>query len=445
MRMDNDTSSEVLATGSATNEIERILADVEKEIDADHYERAMEILHYALRRPEFDLRVYEKAAFVLRMNGNHEAAELFEKVLEDPQDPEGYFRLGYQLVQEGVYGSALGPLSRCAQLAPDAPAAKYEFAYALMKEFYNEEALHFFIKAYEQEQAVSMLFYITQLLIFLGKSGEAALFARRLEEQVKESGEGEQQLDYIKGMLRRYRTHKAANIRDWHFVQYGTLLLRMFEEDEPEAAPNSSNGRYVIVNFSYDQVAAVLAAFQSAIDTIGVFPQYGYIAAAGEASEPIAVALGNMLALPVTSLTAGLSSGQKGIVIASFSDELAGIAADVWERDDILLFSFALSWTQESSVLPEAIGYLAQYPRLPWQERVVLGEDGQPVVVPKDERTAEDIAVHILDRVPHCDRKWISKLCDYYKERREEILAGSQIDVPRKKFFLHSALGGARY
>ncbi|MFC4766338.1 tetratricopeptide repeat protein [Effusibacillus consociatus] len=426
------------------NVVHQILADAEEQIAADNYERAMEILHFALRRPEFDVRVYEKFAFVLRMSGKHEAAGLFEAVVADTEDAEAYFRLGYQLVQEGMYGSALGPLSRCVQLVPDAAAANYEFAFALMKEFYNEEALHFFMKAYEQEQAMSMTFYIAQLLIFLGRSGEATLFVSKLEEQVKESGEGEMQLEYTKGMLRRYRAHKAETIRDWHFVQYGTLLLRTFEEDYPDE-PNHSNGRFTFVNFSYEQVASVLAALQTTIGTIDVFPKYEYVAAAGKASEPLAHAFGRMLMLPVKPLADGLASGQKGIVITSFSDELQEIGADVWERGDVLLFSFALSWTQETNTLPEVIGYLAQAARLPWQERLEFSEDGEPSVIPPDDRPAEEIARGILDRVLHTDMQWVGRIHDYYKERKAEIVAGSQIDVPRKKFFVHSALGGARY
>lgn len=443
--MSNDAVNENVSNQEETNVIEQILTDADAHIDEERYESAFEILHYALRRPEFDIRVYQKCAFVLRMLGRHDAAELYEQVVSDPEDAEAYFRLGYQLVQEEAFGSALGPLSRCVKLAPDAAAANYEFAYALMKEFYNEEALHFFGKAFEQEQAMSITFYIAQLLIFLGRSGEASIFVNKLEEQVQaENGEGGMQLAYLKDMLRRYRTYKPQTIRDWHFVQYGTILLCTFEEDYPEEE-NHSNGRYTLVNFGYQQVANVLAAFQTTIGLLSVFPEYQYVAAAGETSAPLAYALGRMLMLPVKSLADGLASGDKGIVIASFSDELHEIGANVWQRDDVLLFSFALSWTRESDILPEVIGYLAQAPRLPWQSRVELNEQGEPEMVPIDERPVEEIARNILDRVIHADMHWVGRIHDYYKERQVDLMAGNQIDVPRKKFFVHSALGGARY
>lgn len=443
--MSRDAANEEVTNQEETNVIERILTDAEAHIDEERYENAFETLHYALRRPEFDLRVYQKCAFVLRMLGRHEAAELYERIVSDQEDPEAYFRLGYHLVQEEAFGSALGPLSRCVKLAPDAAAANYEFAYALMKEFYNEEALHFFGKAYEQEQAMSITFYIAQLLIFLGRSGEASIFVNKLEEQVQsENGEGEMQLAYLKDMLRRYRAYKPQTVRDWQFVQYGTLLLRIFEEDYPEEE-NHSNGRFTLVNFGYQQAANVLAAFQTTIGPLSVFPEYRYVAPAGEISAPLAYALGKMLMLPVKTLEEGLSSDEKGIVISSFSDELHEIGGEVWQRDDVLLFSFALSWTHESNVLPEVIGYLAQAPRLPWQTRVEMNEQGEPEIMPADERPAEEIARNILDRVIHTDMHWVGRIHDYYKARQADILAGNQVDVPRKKFFVHSAQGGARY
>ncbi|WP_018130367.1 tetratricopeptide repeat protein [Effusibacillus pohliae] len=447
--MSNQTVNDGLETGQTAdgqdrNTFEQILADADKQIDAEQYENALQILHYGLRQPDFDVRVYEKCAFVLRMSGQYTAAELFEAVVADRDNPEPLFRLGYQLVQDGLYGPALGPLSRCVKLAPESSAANYEFAYALMKEFYNEAALHYFAKAYEQEQAMSILFYMAQLLIFLGRSGEAWLFMQKLEEQVKEAGEGEPQLAYLKGMLRRYRAHQPQTIRDWHFVQYGSLLLRTYEEDDPEP-PNPANGRYTLVNFGYPQVAAVLAALQAILGRIDLFPPYKYIAAAGEASAPIAHALGQLLTVPVKPLAEGLSSGQNGIVITSFSDELQGIAEHVWDRKDVLLFSFALSWTHDQNVLPEVVGYLAQMPRLPWQERVVLNESGEPVLVAADERPAEAIAGDILHCVAQVDADWVKRVCDFYGKRKSDIIAGKRIEVPRKRFFTHSALGGARY
>ncbi|GAX90688.1 tetratricopeptide repeat protein [Effusibacillus lacus] len=427
-----------------TDVIQQILDSADEHMDADNYDKALETLQYALRRPEFDIRVYQKAAFVLRMLGRQEAAELFEGVVADPEDPNPCFQLGYQLVQEGLFGSALGPLSRCVRLAPDAAAANYEFAYALMKEFYNEEALHFFARAYEQEQAMSITFYMAQLLLFLGHKEEAASFASKLEEQVRESGEGQAQLDYLRGMFQRASSFPPHNLRDWHFVQYGGLLLRLFEEDHP-GEPNESNGRYTFVNFGYDQTAAVLGALQAVVQQTPVFQKYEFAAPAGETSAPLAHALSGMFEIPVLSLEEGLAANKRGIVITAFSDELDPIAADVWDRKDILLFSFAFSWTRESNILPEAIGYLAQGARLPWQARYEAGENGEPVLVEADNRSAGAIAQSILDRLSHIDREWLTELRRYYAGRQFQLVAGNRIEVPRKKFFVHSALGGGRF
>lgn len=443
--MSNSNGNEDVNQTAETNVLEQILNDAEQHIENEQYENALSILHHALRRPEFDIRIYQKCAFVLRMMGRHEAAELYEKVVAEQDNPETYFNLGFELVKEEAFSSALGPLLRCVNLAPEASAANYEFAYALMKEFYHEEALYYFNKALEKEDAMSIVFYMAQILIFLGRTGEASVFVRKLEDQVKESdGEGEAQLTYIKDMLRRCRNFKPETIRDWHFVQYGTLLLRSFEEDYSEEE-NLSNGRFTLVNFSYQQIANVLAAFQTTIGPLTVFPEYKYVTAAGQTSEPLAYALSKMLMLPVKTLADGLVSGEKGIVVAAFSDEVNAVGADIWQRDDVLVFSFAVAWTRELNLLPEVIGYLAQAPRLPWQSKVDFNENGEPVMLPADTRPVEDIARDILDRVLHVDMYWVGKIHDYFKERESELLAGNQSDVPRKRFFVHSALGGARY
>ncbi|WP_200759183.1 hypothetical protein [Effusibacillus dendaii] len=348
-------------------------------------------------------------------------------------------------MQEGLFGPALGPLCRCVELAPEAPAANYEFAYVLMKEFYHEEALQFFAKAFELEQAPSIAFYMAQLLMFLGRLQEAEAVVHKFAELVNEaSGEGRLQLVYLSQMLQRLQTYGADTIRDWHFVQYGNILLRLFEEDHPNE-PNDSEGRYTFVNFDYQQVANVLVGLQTLIEQISVFPKYQYVAAAGAGSEPLAHALAALLRLPVRSFAEMVKSGKNGIVIASFNDEVVEIAADVWERKELLFCSFAFSWTVEINIVPDAIGYLAQSARLPWQERAEFDANGQPFRAESDPRSAEQIAGEILRLVPTVDQVWLHRLKQYCQKRTEHLMIGERMEVPRKKFFVHTALGGTRY
>ncbi|WP_200759182.1 hypothetical protein [Effusibacillus dendaii] len=77
-----------------TNVIEQILASAEQKIDSEEYEEALQILQFALRRPEFDVRVYEKCAFLLRMLERDKGAEMFENVVADVNDPEAFFSIG---------------------------------------------------------------------------------------------------------------------------------------------------------------------------------------------------------------------------------------------------------------------------------------------------------------------------------------------------------------
>lgn len=429
--------------------IDQMLEQADQFMEQDQFEQAMEILQNALGRPEFDLRIYEKSAFALRMLGRHEGADLFENVLVNAEDPEALYKLGHELLQAGMTRAALGPLHRCINLAPDVATVNYEFGYALMKEFFNEEALYYFHQAAEKEEIIGAHFFMGQLLIFLDRADEAFTFVQGLENVAKENSDVQMQADYLKGMYRRYRTYNPSDIRDWQFIQYGTMLLRMFQEDYPDTDHNPSKGRYTVVNFSEQAVMNVMAALQTLVGTLPVFPKYSYVAFAGPDSAVLAHLLGSMMQLPVKPLSdigaPEEASATQGIVLCSGSDELDGVEGDVWGRGDILLFNFWHSWTRESNVLPDVIGYFAQVARFPWQERYERTETGEVGQLPADTRTPEEIAAELLQKVPYADMEWVGRLHDYFKSRTDHLQVGTQADIPRKKFFVHSALGGDRF
>jgi tetratricopeptide (TPR) repeat protein len=426
-----------------TGSVEELLREAEQHLAGERYDLAVRHLHHALRFPEYHREVYEKYAFALRMLGDTRGAERVERVLTQPQRAESFFQLGSAFVEEGMYGQALAPLYRSYQLAPGEAAICYWLGYSLMKEFQLEKALLFMRRAYEKEPRLPMVYSMAYLYLLRGESEQADPFLLEMEKIVQREGEGTERLKYLREFRERLIAHPPKDIRDWHFVQYGTALLRVFHDDFPDVPEDPAHGRYMWVTLTYRQVAAALKALACLFESLETKTDYSSISYVSQEGAPLALALGEMLQLPVSAFSPA-NAGRPEIVLAVHSEEVNRIARSCIDRPESLIFSLTVDWTRETVMLPDVIGYFAQVSFLPWQERLEFRENGAAVRVPADDRPPEQIAKEIRNEADKVEESFLSSIARYTLERNGLWKLGRNTDCPRKRFLVESPLGGAR-
>ncbi|GIM47351.1 hypothetical protein DNHGIG_29000 [Collibacillus ludicampi] len=427
-----------------TDSVEAILKEVEQKFASERYNEGIRLLNRALRFPEYRREVYERYAFALRMLGRHQSADLFEQVLLQPRRADAFFQLGNRFIDEGMFGLALAPLYRCYQLAPKEAVVNYTLAYALMKEFQIEAALSFMRRAYEIEPLIHVIYSMAYLHLLLGNPEQADPYLLELDHKVRQEEEGMERLKYLREFRKRLLAHPPKDIRDFHFAQYGTVLLRVFKDDFPHVQEDPAHGRYAVASFNYYQVASVLRAFQLLIETVVTKPAYSYVVSVSQQGTPLALALSRMLAIPMIAFSDS-PERSPGIIVAVNSDEINEIARFYIDRPEHLIFAFSVDWTRETAMLPDVIGYLAQLAFLPWQERLEIGENGEAVRLPADERSPVQLADEIMKQLDQVEQSYVSALARYFKERQELWKLGLNTDRPRKRFLVESPLGGARF
>jgi tetratricopeptide (TPR) repeat protein len=427
-----------------TESVEALLKEAEQKFASERYNEGIRLLNHALRFPEYRREVYERYAFALNMLGKHQSAELFEQVLLHPRRADAFFQLGNRFIEEGMFGQALAPLYRCYQLAPKDAVVNYTLAYALMKEFQLEAALSFMRRAYESEPRIHVIYYMAYLNLLLGNPEQAEPYLLELESKVRQEEEGMERLKYLREFRKRLLAHTPKGIRDFHFAQYGTVLLRVFKDDFPHAQEDPAHGRFAVASYNYYQIASVLKAFQLLIETVVTKPAYSYVAPVSQQGTPLAIALSRILEVPLAAFsdTVGRSPG---IIVAVNSDEINEIASSCIDHPEHLIFAFSVDWTRETAMLPDVIGYLAQLAFLQWQERIEIGENGEAVRLPADERNPVHLADEIMNQLGQVDQAYVSAMARYFKERQELWKIGLNTDRPRKRFLVESPLGGARF
>jgi tetratricopeptide (TPR) repeat protein len=402
------------------------------------YDRAQDVLNTCLKLEVFDLRVYQRYAFVLRMLDRAPAAELFENVAMNPDDPEAYYKVAHALMKDNLFGSAINPLMKVVELVPMAANAVFELGYSFLKEFRMDDALAQFHTAYEYSPNPNTAFYVAYTSLLNNNIAAAKELFPYIEGEYAKNGEPPVMLNILKGMVERYEAFPPNDLRDWHFVQYGTPLLRTSEEDMGE--PNENlNGRYVFINYGWTNIAQTIVAFKRMIEEVPGFPKYDYIIPASIDVAPIAFAFSELTGIPMGPREF-LDTTQKGILFTAWSDEVRFVAEHMSHNPNVTLFAFSMGWTLQAPVCPDVIGYLDQANRLPWQETMVMDENGERSPRPAMTAPPEVIMHYILERVEAVEHAEIDQLIAYYTERAHLLKVGENINNPRLGFQIESPI-----
>jgi hypothetical protein len=227
--------------------------------------------------------------------------------------------------------------------------------------------------------------------------------------------------------LARIATLDDHDLRGWHFVVTGGLLLHRSPQDEP-----GMNGRYAFVHDRYvdcleglSRAAAVLAALHRPVDRI--------LAPADRASAILAHAAALHLGCPVVNWPAG-DVAAPGLIVAYSADELASDARRALHehRPGQMLHCHAASWTREPPFAPDLVTRLHQYYRAPWDGHSgVDPRTGEPVQVPPDDADRATLAARIAEAPrdpPDADLDALLALTDAARAVEADAAAGALRD-----------------
>ncbi|MGZ4134939.1 MAG: tetratricopeptide repeat protein [Tumebacillaceae bacterium] len=424
-------------------QLENMLSHIEDLMAEEQYEKALGVLNYALKLDLFDLRVYERYSFVLRMLGNAEGAELFEKVVMKPGDAEGYYAIAQTLISDKLFGSAINPLKKVVEFVPMAANATFELAYSFLKEFEVETAVEYFDHAYDLSPSPHTAFYVAYSNLLLGNLEKCKSLIPYIEDEYnKHQEQFPVMLIILKEMVERYEAFPPQDLRDWHFVQYGTPLLRLSDEELGQKV-DTLNGRFVFINYGMLNVATALQAFKRLVEEVPAFPKYEYIIPASYRVAPIAFALSEMLEIPLVNPDA-MESDFPGLMVTGWTDEVEAVSKHLIDNPAVTLFSFSMGWTQQATLCPEVIGFMDQANRLPWEETVEVMPDGSRQHRPAMTVPPEVVGHAILDRLEATPTEEIDKLVEYYKARSHLLKVGENINNPRLGFQIESPILSAR-
>jgi hypothetical protein len=325
-------------------------------------------------------------------------AAAVRSVRQAPDDAAALERLGRRLIGEGMPQMAVTLLGRAHRIDPLDPRVLAALVSALAADGQHARACAVLRDA--PAPGGGGLGRRGVLARHALLSGDLDSPRRCLPELLASTDPAHQELALeIGGMLARADALAGVaaldnrDLRGWHFVVTGGLLLHRSPEAEP-----GMNGRYAFVHDRYAdcleglcRAAAVLAALHRPVDRI--------LAPADRASAILARAAARSLGCRVVDWPAG-DVAAPGLIVTYSADELAPAA---WRalhdhRPGQVLHCHAASWTREPPFAPDLVTRLHQYYRAPWDGHSgVDPHTGEPVHVPPDDADLATLAARIAD------------------------------------------------
>jgi len=325
-------------------------------------------------------------------------AILVQQTVDNPDNAQALYELGYELIEQGLPGIAATALTRANLLVPNQEPILIELAVALGGDQRCFEAVRVLREAPEVvEQSFLCRYLLAYNTLMSGDLDEP----RRLLPRLLQTENPDQQTAArrIEGMLLRADTVRTVtpldenDLRGWHFVVTGGLLLHL----SPYGFEEGMRGRYA---FTQDDPARCLEGIRRLAAVLDCWQLHPARIWRLEDTDSAALALagGQILGCPVEPWPAE-GSRDEGLIVAYDLATLADktLAALHPHRPGQVLWAQAACWTQEPPFAADLTTYLYQYNVSPWGERLrVNPESRETETLPASTAPAEARAAAVV-------------------------------------------------
>ncbi len=298
--------------------------------------------------------------------GAAQLAELATEVVRDPDSPDRLYDLGYALIDAGAPAIAASVLWRCLALVGDSEEVVCELVSALESALAYRDA---FAILDEHAALRARSFLCAYLHAFnAAMIGRLDITRAEVPRLSPDSPETTSMRDAIAAIVARAdrvagaAVLDAADLRGWHYVLTGGLLLHQspYGFDEP------MRGRFAWLQDSSERIATGLARLATLVDGRDVPCIY---APDGRGNAIVAAAASERLGLPVAPWPAVGTPAPGLIVMYDLADlPVAELSRLVQRRPEQILFAHASPWTRDSPVAPDVTTLLYQTLVPPWRD-----------------------------------------------------------------------------
>jgi tetratricopeptide (TPR) repeat protein len=330
------------------------------------YERALIQLQRAWLAKPGDGKTVCLLAELMKELDQAELAELMQNLSLSMEagnaDPQLHFEVGFRLIDLRLFELAAMNLERSAEAFPKESVIHYELGYALMSSRRFEQAISSFERARSGGDDFDTLLNLAVCNVCLRRSERAKDLLKSMPAMCEEDEQRREmeRLNMVIKRLDRFADKKQLSVRDWMFIQYGSVLLR-------QSPDKDSGGRFAQVLNDYSDLALVCLSLLATLQTLEV--QIDEVEYYSHVSKPLAETLGELLGVPV-NLYRGPALEGRALLVMAWAGDIVGPHKSFMANDpQRVLFAYGLSTLEPLPVTPDIVGLLAESSAMPWDEQ----------------------------------------------------------------------------
>ncbi|MVT10224.1 tetratricopeptide repeat protein [Chitinophaga tropicalis] len=411
------------------------------------YQEALGLLIEAFNQDVDYMPLYRLSADCLGTLGGQDEQQFFEQALATPGQFEAYQQLGEHFFQVEHFRMAMPFLKKALSLNSTHVNTAHLLAVCYAKEFQVDEALRI-LESIDLQKDFWAVHFLNKCRILNNKLEgvkEEIYGIRSFLEKYKDDPGMEvpiRHIDELTDMLYRCRLIAAPekHIRDWHFIQYGGVVLDYFDSADQYVA----GGRYVALWGNHVSIKTVIHKLRIFLDTVdrnirvvaGLPDRDSEITGRAVAAE-----------LGCSYITYNQNSDLSDALIVSADTSLLNGYGELEEvKNGQLIFTLNHSWLGSALITPDIIGFMSQSYWYPWGEgQMRINETTQEVEhTPADNRTPAEIA-NDIHHAP-AEEKDLATQMDFYRKHAHALKGiGEHATLRRYNFLTESPVPGSYF
>lgn len=422
------------------------LTRAQEQYDQGEYENALSTLIQGFREDVNHQPLYRLAGDCLEKLGGSEEKSLFDHALAHFSDPDTFYDLGAHFLKAGHYPLAAPFFEKALALKPGDINTAHDLALSYARRFRIADAVKT-LNGVNAGKDFWVFYFLTKCRLLNGDTQHIRQSIDSLENAVNNiagkpgADTARLKVEELKEILSRYETipNPAQHIRDWQFIQYGSIILDYFDNEDDYVA----GGRYVASWGTRETIRAITERLKLLLRHLGVT-----ISTVQSLQDRDSEILGRLIALELDTGFSFYEPGYAAVQSLLVAGDTAGFN-DYEELNSIregqLLFALNQNWLQSAYINPDICGFMTQYYSFPWNGGGLrMKEDGETEQTAPDERPAEEIARDLYGLT--AEQTDTEDLFSFYQQRAHLLKGiGTKTAPYRYNFMIESPVPGSYF
>lgn len=414
------------------------------------YQESLRTLSWGFRK-DVDFKPLYKLAEknLIKLDGQEEA-NLFNYAQKSFNKFESFNNLGTHFFNQGNYDLALPFLEKAVQISSHNKDTVHDLAIVYARRFNIKKAISV-LENNNSEFDFWNLWFVSKLRILNGQTEGIQNDIDELFEIINNESDKESILFPLKkvneiqeSLNRLILVDKPKNhIRDWHFIQYGNMILDFFDDSEDYVA----GGRYVASWGSNESIKAIGQKLVIYLSKLLVSIENVYYLN-DRNSKIIGITIGKELNLTAKEYSNHINT-ENSIIIGANSTDFENRSELQESKTGQILFALNHFWLNSAQISPDICGFMTQSYSFPWEGgglRIIdiEAEKRETEQIPEDTREESLIATDIYNTTSDVDIN--DDDIEFYKKHQDYLKGiGNKINSDRFNFMIESPIAGSYF